>query len=63
MIAIDEPVGATKARCMRVYKKGKPYKWGYKHFVLCGDMGFAHKIEFTLGRRIIPNSRNLKSLI
>ena len=25
--------------------KNKTHKFGYEHFVLCGDMGFAHKTE------------------
>lgn len=57
-LSIDEQMCATKARHhMKMYMKDKPHKWGYKLFVLCGDMGFAHKFEIYSGQENDPKFR------
>ena len=57
-LSIDEQMCATKARHhMKMYLKDKPHKWGYKLFVLCGDMGFAHKFEIYSGQENDPKFR------
>lgn len=57
-LAIDEQMCATKTRHhMKVYMKDKPHKWGYKLYVLCGDMGFAYKIEIYSGQENDPRFR------
>ncbi|GBM81934.1 Chimeric ERCC6-PGBD3 protein [Araneus ventricosus] len=57
-LSIDEQMRATKARHhMKIYMKDKPHKWGYKLYVLCGDMGFAHKFEIYSGQENDPKFR------
>ncbi|XP_049855224.1 piggyBac transposable element-derived protein 3-like [Schistocerca gregaria] len=57
-LSVDEQICTTKARHhMKVYMKDKSHKWGYKLFVLCGDMGFAHKIEIYSGQENNPKFR------
>jgi hypothetical protein len=57
-LSIDEQMCATKARHhMKMYMKDKPHKWGYKLYVLCGDMGFAHKFEICSGQEKYPKFR------
>ncbi|GBN05381.1 PiggyBac transposable element-derived protein 1 [Araneus ventricosus] len=57
-LSIDEQMCATKARHhMKMYMKVKPHKWGYKLYVLCGDMGFAHKFEIYSGQENDPKFR------
>ena len=34
---------------MKAHMKDKFDKWAYKLFVLCGDIGFAHKIKINSG--------------
>jgi hypothetical protein len=36
---------------MKVYMKDKPHNFGYKHFVLCCDMGFAHRTKIYSGQK------------
>ncbi|XP_049809528.1 uncharacterized protein LOC126252669 [Schistocerca nitens] len=57
-LSVDEQICATKARHhMKVYMKDKPHKWGYKLFVLCGVMRFAHNIEIYSGQENNPKFR------
>jgi hypothetical protein len=61
LLAIDACVCARKARHhMRVYKNNKPHKWGYKCFMLCGDLGFAHKIVIYSGQENDPKFQKLE---
>ena len=39
---------------MKQYMKDKPHKWGYKLFVLSGEIGFAHKVEIYSGQENDP---------
>ena len=58
---------------MTVYIKDKPHNFDYEHFVLCCDLGFAHRTEiysgqesewgnvkFTVGRRMNGEMLNLQ---
>lgn len=57
-LSIDEQICATKIRHhMKQYMKDKPHKWGYKFFVLCGEMGYAYKIELYSGQENDPKYR------
>ncbi|KAL4101133.1 hypothetical protein QTP88_021153 [Uroleucon formosanum] len=50
-LAVDEQICSTKARSsLKVYMPNKPYKWGYKYFVLSGASGFAYNLEFCTGQ-------------
>ncbi|GBN35184.1 PiggyBac transposable element-derived protein 3 [Araneus ventricosus] len=57
-LSIDEQMCATKARHhMKMYMKDKPHKWGYKLYVLSGDIGFTHKFEIYSGQENDPKFR------
>ena len=48
--ATDKQICATNTRChKKVYIKDKPYNFGYEHFVLSCDLGFAHRTEIYGG--------------
>lgn len=42
---------------MKQYMKDKPHKWGYKLFVLSGELGFAHKVQIYSGQENDPKFR------
>ena len=52
MLCVDEQIVPTKTRrtTLRQYNPKKPKKWGFKIFMLCGQSGFVHNIEFYLGK-------------
>ena len=52
MLCVDEQIVPTKTRrtTLRQYNPKKPKKWGFKIFMLCGQSGIVHNIEFNFGK-------------
>ncbi|KAJ8930757.1 hypothetical protein NQ314_016412 [Rhamnusium bicolor] len=55
---IDEQPHATKYRhYIKQYLPAKPYKRGYKLYMLCGTDGFSYKFEIYIGDENNPKYR------
>ena len=55
---MDEQICSTKARSyLKQYLPAKPYKWGYKLFVLSGVSGFSYNFEIYTGSENDSNKR------
>ena len=50
-LSVDEQLCSTKvSHFLKQYIPMKPFKWGFKLFVLCGVSGFAYKFEVYSGQ-------------
>ncbi|XP_014613520.1 PREDICTED: uncharacterized protein LOC106791973 [Polistes canadensis] len=50
-LSVDEQMCSTKiGHFLKQYLPKKPHKWGFKLYVLCDLMGYAHKFEVYSGQ-------------
>lgn len=58
-LSVDEQMCSTKiGHFLKQYLPNKPHKWGFKLYVLCDLMGYAHKFEVYSGQE---NSEKLSN--
>ena len=51
MLSIDEQMVPFKGQsALKQYVPNKPYKWGYKIFILCDTRGLVHNFEIYTGK-------------
>ncbi|XP_014678507.1 PREDICTED: piggyBac transposable element-derived protein 3-like [Priapulus caudatus] len=59
-LSVDEQIIPFKGRhSLKIYMKNKPKKWGYKVWVLAGQSGYAHKLQFYGDNTVEPTGTDL----